>query len=344
MRLWNNDHGRRELEARVGDIRQIADIRLVQLDDGNERGVRAAFVRTGSGLDFSVLLDRALDIDLATYNGIPLTWQSGTGAVHPARYEAGARGWHLNFHGGLFTLCGLTNAGRPVPDVDPETGEPLVTHGRISNTPAYDIGIERAWSDDERSLTLRLRGTVDDVSLGGYRLRLQRTISVNVGEPKLTIEDRVTNLGGMPAPLMLLYHCNFGWPLISADTELSIPSRKVIPYNEQAERNLETWMKLSDPAADYSQEAFFHELDPVPATTITIRNPQFQFGVNLSFDARTLNHLTHWKMLGFSDYVLGIEPGNCRSEGRVSAREGGRLRYLPPGDTDHFLLTVEITS
>ena len=68
-RLWGREWSREELEQRVGDLSQIAGVRLVELADGKERGVRAAEVKTGSGLSFTVLIDRGLDISTAEYNG-----------------------------------------------------------------------------------------------------------------------------------------------------------------------------------------------------------------------------------------------------------------------------------
>jgi len=38
-----------ELLAHVGDLSQVAGVRLIELSDGVERGVRAADVRTGGG-------------------------------------------------------------------------------------------------------------------------------------------------------------------------------------------------------------------------------------------------------------------------------------------------------
>src|SRR5215831_15713685 len=117
MELWGNKYSRRDLEGYMGDLRQVADIRLATLDDGMERGTRIAQVRTGSGFDFTVLLDGAMDIGTATFNGIPLAWQSGTGAAHPSRFETWPRGWLRTFHGGLVPLCGRTQAGAADQDV-----------------------------------------------------------------------------------------------------------------------------------------------------------------------------------------------------------------------------------
>jgi hypothetical protein len=47
----------------------------------------------------------------------------------------------------------------------------------------------------------------------GPHLELRRTLSGTLGEAVIRIEDEVTNRGNAPAPHMLLYHVNFGWPL-----------------------------------------------------------------------------------------------------------------------------------
>ena len=62
VKLFGSKYSKEGLLARVGDISQIAGVRQVVLNDGVERGVRAAEFKTGSGLDFTVLIDRGLDI------------------------------------------------------------------------------------------------------------------------------------------------------------------------------------------------------------------------------------------------------------------------------------------
>lgn len=329
------DYTRRELEGYTGDLRQLADIRLATLDDGMERGTRIALVRTGSGFDFTVLLDRAMDIGTATYNGIPLSWQSGTGAAHPAFYEDGTRGWHRTFHGGLLCLCGLTQVGRADPPVDPENGESLVTHGRISNTPAYDIRIEREWNDEQ--WMLRLSGTVDEVSLGGYRLRLERTMEMTPGSSAVWIRDRVHNMGGQPAPLMVLYHCTFGFPLLSPESVLRIPSTDVMAGNDAGREHLHDWRQFSAPTAGYPQQVFYHSFGGQNETQIvSLDNPALGIGVEMHFSPTALPTLSQWKKLDVGDYVLGLEPGNCLPEERVKAREAERLQMIAPDESIEF--------
>jgi hypothetical protein len=345
MNLWGQTYTRRELEGYTGDLRQIADARLATLDDGTERGVRVAEVRTGSGFDFTVLLDRAMDIGTATYNGIPLAWQSGIGAAHPSRYEPSPRGWLRTFHGGLLALCGLTQAGLVSEAVDPENGESLGLHGRIGTTPAYDVRIERLWSEDGSQWTLRLSGTVDEVAIFSFRLRLERTIEFTAGQPAVWVRDRVRNLGGIPSPLMILYHCNFGWPVVSPDSEMTSPTQQIRPRDAVAEPGIKSWNRMHEPTPGYPEQVFFHYVEPSEKpVSASIVNKKLGLGVEVLFDSRTLKYMTEWKQMGFGDYAVGIEPGNCLPEGRPAARAAGRLRTLAPDESETFTIGFRVVT
>jgi len=53
--LFGSSYKRDELLQHVGDISQFAGVRMGELSDGFERGVRVADFRTGTGFEFSVL-------------------------------------------------------------------------------------------------------------------------------------------------------------------------------------------------------------------------------------------------------------------------------------------------
>jgi hypothetical protein len=111
--LFGRERTREALLARIGDLSQVAGVQVVEYADGNARGVRAAQVRTGGGLEFAVLLDRGMDIGPASYRGMPLAWISPAGFAHPAHFEPEGLGWLRTFGGGLLTGCGLTYLGAP---------------------------------------------------------------------------------------------------------------------------------------------------------------------------------------------------------------------------------------
>ncbi len=59
-----------DIKPYVGSMNQLARVRTSVLDDGKGRGIRIADVDNGSGLRFSVLLDRGMDIGDASFNGV----------------------------------------------------------------------------------------------------------------------------------------------------------------------------------------------------------------------------------------------------------------------------------
>jgi hypothetical protein len=85
--VFGNRLTRRELAARTGDVSAVAGIRSVVLDDGVQRGVRAIDLRTSSGLEIEVLVDRAMDLGSARLRGVPVGWRSGNGFRHPGLHE-----------------------------------------------------------------------------------------------------------------------------------------------------------------------------------------------------------------------------------------------------------------
>lgn len=201
---------RREIaRAWVGDMSQLCGIDRYELAEGCEKGVAVARVRTGSGFAFEVLLDRGMGIGLAELGGQALSWLSPAGRVAPQFYEPEGLGWLRGFPGGLMVTCGLTQVGSPAVDVN---GERLGLHGRISYVPAENVSVHGRWEGDD--YVMEVSGQMREVSALGENLLLTRTIRAKWGESKLCLHDVVENRGHDPVPHMILYHFNFGFPLL----------------------------------------------------------------------------------------------------------------------------------
>jgi len=333
--LFGRTFTRAELLRYVGDISQVASVRLVTLGDGAERGVRAAEFTTGSGFRFTVLIDRGMDIGPAEWGGRPLAWQSGTGAVHPAYYEPAGDGWLRSFPGGLMVGCGPDNVG--VPNVD--EGEALGVHGRLSHTPARLTACGGAWRGDEYELWVE--GVLRHYKVFGADLELRRRISTRLGADALRIEDTITNLGYQETPLQVLYHCNFGYPVVSADTELWVETERSEPRDAQAAPGLDRYARFQEPTSGYAEQVFYH----IPAARdgyarAALVNTAMAFGAYVRFRAAELPHLVEWKMMGQGTYVVGLEPANCWVGGRAADRAAGVLRFLAPGESVSPVLEI----
>lgn len=337
-KLFGKSWTRAELLKHVGDIRQIAGVRLCELSDGPGRGVRVAEFNSGSGFAFTVLLDRGLDIYTASFKGIPLAWQSATGVVHPAFYEPAGTGLLRSFSGGWMNTCGLTNAGPPGRD---EFGE-YEFHGRASHLPAQLIGYGGRWHDDEYELWLE--ASIREVSLFGFDLQLTRRLTTRLGESHLQIVDIVENRGDREAPFMLLYHCNFGFPLVAEGTRLVLNQKSVRARDEAAQAGITRHLVMEAPQAGYAEQVFFHEVNPDANgfATAAVVNDELKLAGYVLYRQKELPNLTQWKQMGVGAYVLGVEPTNCSVLGRHAERERGTLQMLAPGESREMVLRLGV--
>lgn len=211
---------RERLPALTGDVRQLASVRAIVLDDGPERGTRALAFSTGGGLDFWVLSDRTMDIGPLWLRGLPLAWQHPSGFVAPALHASGAdRGTGIERSlSGFLVTCGLDNVRQP------QDGAPL--HGSLPLTPARII----AHGEDWRTATpcLFAEGEVVQAHLSGPCFRLARRIEAPIGGRRLHILDRVENIGPEPAAMRILYHINFGFPAVTEGTTAHLDGHRVL--------------------------------------------------------------------------------------------------------------------
>jgi hypothetical protein len=341
MKIFGREISANALRRRVGKMDQIAGIRLAVLDSGFARGSRAAFVTTGSGLDFTVLLDRGLDIGAVTCNGIPVAWRSSTGDVAPQFFEPEHLRFLRSFQGGLIATCGLSNVGAP------QEGSELSglgLHGRIGATPAEDVAVSQEWEGEQ--YLLRISGTLREASVFGEKFALRRTITARLGEARIEVHDALTNEAFRPMPFQLLYHVNIGWPVVDEGTRIIAPSRAVAPRDEAAQGGIAQWHTLDAPTHGYSEQVFYHLMEPGADGMVEVAlQPPGDGpvpGVTLRYSADTLPRFTQWKMMGEQEYVLGLEPSNCGVEGRANDEALGLLQSLAPGETRHYRLEFGI--
>lgn len=72
-------------------------------------------------------------------------------------------------------------------------------------------------------------------------------------------------------------------------------------------------------------------------------SPSIDKGVVIAYNRLELPRFVEWKMMGKTDYVLGLEPGNCTPDGRDVLRREGTLPSWrqgnppPPGVTFRFI-------
>jgi Domain of unknown function (DUF4432) len=329
----------------ISNHQQIGGIETSILDNGVGRGNRIAWINTGSGLRFKVNLDRGMDIGEAFYNQHCLTWLSHSGIPAPQTLSNIGLNWLQTFGGGFLTTCGLQHVGGPESDEFGERG----IHGNISNLPAEIVSIiqpDISRGENEISIT----GIIKESKIFGPNLELRRKITATLGSLEIKIEDEVINKGNTAAPLMLLYHFNFGYPLVQEGT-------KILWEGDWKPRFDGDYAKIFKEGNDFKtcpapleshlgggEEVVL--IDPKANAegkcTCGLYNSKLDFGIEMEFNKRQLPTLTNWQHFGQGEYVTGLEPGTNWPIGQKQARENKELIFIEPNAIKKFEITLKI--
>ena len=306
---------------------------------GKQEGVELVEIDNGR-LKIVVVPTRGMGVLSVHGTDVRLGWDSPvTEVVHPKfvnLQERGGLGWLSGFNEWM-VRCGLESNGQAGPDkfvnnVGDEATMELTLHGKIANIPAssYELVVDR-----EPPYRLRLRGTVHERMFYGPKLELQTELSTEPGSNTFRIADVVTNRGGQPQEFQLLYHPNYGRPLLEEGSTFVAPARRVTPFNANAAKDVATYDTYKGPNAGYIEQVYLFRLyaDKDERTTVMLQNRARSRAVTMAFSLKELPYLTLWKNTAAVEdgYVTGIEPGTNYPNHRRVERKAGRVPKLAPG-------------
>jgi uncharacterized protein DUF4432 len=332
-------------QDKVGNHSQIGGIETSVLDNGLGKGTRIAWVNTGSGLRYKVVIDRGLDIVDAFSNQHSLAWLSHAGVTAPRPDANTGIEWLWTFAGGLVTTCGLTHAGGPENDEFGERG----LHGRIGNLRAEVESIIQP-NLHTGKLDMSIAAVTKQSRVFGPNLELRRTISSTLGEATIRIHDVITNVSNTTTPHMLLYHCNYGWPLVDAGTEIlwkgSCQSRGMDMDNAifNGKHDFRTCQKPMESHRGTGEACGFIDVTPDKdgMCTIGLHNPRLGLAVATRYKKKQLPCLANWQHWGPGEYVTGLEPATNPPTGQGAARAQKKLIHLGPGKSRTYDLEISV--
>ncbi len=314
----------------IGHSTQVCGIEEHRLVGGKGDGMRLYELRNGLGLHVTVSLDRGADISRLSFKGDNYGYFSPCGYVAPSYYDNKGTGFLKSFTAGFLTTCGLTAVGKPTID----QGQELPLHGTVSNTPAEYASFYETNED------IQIHAVINQSEIFGEKIKLNRSIICSKSRNQIIIEDEIINEGDEISPLMLLYHFNVGYPLLSEEAELFIPSSKVTGRTPETHKDVSRWHIISEPQKHASEQCYYHSFQKSEGIA-AIYNPVIDKGMSISFDTTSLDYFTQWKMLGCRDYVLGLEPGNCHPDGRDVMREENTLKFIHPNDKIKYKVQLD---
>ena len=171
-------------------------------------------------------------------------------------------------------------------------------------------------------------------------------METRLGSRSITLRDRVKNLGARTRPFMVLYHINLGWPVVSEHSELLAAACEDEPRDEVSAADAERSREFGPAEAGYESRVYYRDLPAGPEGLARIavvnRRLPAPLGVAISFGKKELPLVVEWKNLHANEYVVGIEPSNCRVWGRARERGAGTLRMIGPDETRQTQVTIDV--
>jgi hypothetical protein len=137
----------------------------------------------------------------------------------------------------------------------------------------------------------------------------------------------------------MLYHCNIGFPVVDAGSELVYPSG---PGSCVSAASSPDYLELTGPSADFAEECYEHDMRAGPDGLVgaAVVNRAIGLGVFQRYERSALPRHITWRQLGTVAYVVAMEPSTNRDAGRFDARQRGELAHLAPGEARRYRLEI----
>lgn len=284
-----------------------------------------------------IAVDRGFDIASLAWKGVNIGWNGPNRLPFPpaATTEDGGRGMMRNFDGFLVT-CGLDHFGVPATGsaehfIYPHRGEAHYPfHGRIALQQATLGGYGLDAGGDEPLLWCE--AVIRQTALFGEVLALRRRVEVPLFGQTVRLRDRVANEGFRPARHAVLYHFNFGYPLLDASARL---------FGDCADA-ARTAFAGHPPVPNDDEAEIVDDVGLAPGRDgkclVGLRNDVLGVSAAIRFDPVQLPELMMWRAYQSGIFAVGIEPHTHVGDPARPAAD-----FLLPGQSRSYDVEVVVS-
>ncbi len=320
------------------------------LHGGRQEGVELIVVNNGT-MELAICPTRGMGIMYVRMGNVNLKWDSPVKEiVHPQYVNLSSRGglgWLEGFNE-FMCRCGLENNGHPgtdkfVNNVGEEAEMELTLHGKISNIPASHVEVV---VDRVAPFAIHIKGQVNERFLFGPKLELHTELVIIPGQNTFQLIDEIKNTGAQEQEFQIIYHTNFGSPMLEEGAKVIAPASAINPFNDRAAEGIDHWHIYDAPKLGFVEQVYLltPKGDQNNHSTALIHSKSMDKAASISWSLDELPYLTIWKNTGATEdgYVTGIEPGTNYPNNRSVERAAGRVPKLVAGQSRRFTLTFAL--
>lgn len=312
------------------------------LHGGKQEGSKIITLTSENGLTIVLSPTRGMNLLHAQGFGVRLGWDSPVKeVVNPAFINLESRnglGWLEGFNE-MMVRCGYEWTGHPTT----ADGQLYTLHGKAGNTPASRVEVEVS---ESAPYEIRIRGLIKESTFKKADLQTMTELRYVPGSNSFSLHDVLTNHADYPHDYQIIYHSNFGKPVLEDGARFIAPLANVSPFNDYAKGGMKTWNTYSAPTKGFDEMVF--NLTPLAdanqQTVAAVVNKAGDKGAAIGFNVSQLPVLTMWKNTDTEKqgYVTGIEPGTSYAYPVTIEREQKRVKQLAPGASTQFDLTYTL--
>ncbi|GGD26299.1 aldose 1-epimerase family protein [Franconibacter pulveris 1160] len=312
------------------------------LHGGKQEGSKIITLASENGLTIVLSPTRGMNLLHAQGFGVRLGWDSPVKeVVNPAFINLESRnglGWLEGFNE-MMVRCGYEWTGHPTT----ADGQLYTLHGKAGNTPASRVEVEVS---ESAPYEIRIRGLIKESTFKKADLQTMTELRYVPGSNSFSLHDVLTNHADYPHDYQIIYHSNFGKPILEEGARFIAPLANVSPFNDYAKGGMKAWNTYSAPTKDFDEMVF--NLTPLAdanqQTLAAVINKAGDKGAAIGFNVSQLPVLTMWKNTDTEKqgYVTGIEPGTSYAYPVTIEREQKRVKQLAPGASTQFDLTYTL--
>lgn len=312
------------------------------LHGGKQEGSKIITLTSENGLTIVLSPTRGMNLLHAQGFGVRLGWDSPVKeVVNPAFINLESRnglGWLEGFNE-MMVRCGYEWTGHPTT----ADGQLYTLHGKAGNTPASRVEVEVS---ESAPYEIRIRGLIKESTFKKADLQTMTELRYVPGSNSFSLNDVLTNHADYPHDYQIIYHSNFGKPVLEDGARFIAPLANVSPFNDYAKGGMKTWNTYSAPTKGFDEMVF--NLTPLAdanqQTVAAVVNKAGDKGAAIGFNVSQLPVLTMWKNTDTEKqgYVTGIEPGTSYAYPVTIEREQKRVKQLAPGASTQFDLTYTL--
>ncbi len=289
----------KELLPYIGSINSLYRIEPVTFSEGSAYFTRGLLINNGLDLDLTVLTDRGMDIPYLRFKGKNIGFPSKNGIKSPFLFqEKELRGFLQQFFVGFLTTVGFVHGGPP-------QGE-YGLHGVANQLMAERVSYDLIKEDDE--VIIKITGDLRESVIFGPNILLHRTYFIHTQKNRIVVADELVNEGFQKSEVKMLYHMNFGYPMLSEHAYVETNATRIEPRDENAAKGINYYQTMHEPKDVYPEQCFFHQKFSEQKAKVSLINKALNFEIDIQFDRDVFPLLCQWKNLLSGDYCLGLEP------------------------------------